>query len=445
MDCEYTPWSLSEAADAFSSGALRVNAEYQRGLVWSERQQKLLIDSLFRGYPLPRFYVHKRVKRALGADAVVHEIIDGQQRIHAMARYLKDEFALPDPADKRYALPRAMRDAPCPWRERTFSQLDTSLQERLRGVKLSVVIIPSETSDDEVRDLFIRLQSGTALTRQQVRDALPGGIAPFVERLAGRRTKRPQISAFSTVDQRGMKSGEEADENEDPYVSDRQTCAQLLTVYLTLRDSSQIVSPTSQRLDDTYHSYADFDREGDTARTFVKLLELCDKVFELRTASGSKVRKVRLFSLFLLLYQMYFARVPLERHTEAIAEAVWGAMDGDAEEPKGGKAVAAGSVMTHLAWLEDQVRTNLSVPLTSLDATRLFSAEDKEAIWDRAAGRCEECGKEVLVRSDAEYDHKTPWALGGQTNIMNGRLVHRDCHLRGRAALTPMTGGSIPS
>jgi hypothetical protein len=360
MDCDYIPWTLWEAAEAFSSRALRANPEYQRGLVWSERQQKLLIDSLFRGYPLPRFYVHKRVRRALGEDTVVHEIIDGQQRLNAMARYLKDEFALPNPTDKRYALPRAMRDAPCPWRERTFSQLDTSLQERLRAVELSVVIIPSETSDDEVRDLFIRLQSGTALTRQQVRDALPGGIAPFVERLAGRRTHRPQISAFSSVDQRGTKSGEEIDENEDPYVSDRQTCAQLLTVYLALRDSSQIVSPTSQRLDDTYHGHADFDGEGDTARTFVRLLEFCDKVFELRTESVGKVRKVRLFSLFLLLYQMHFARVPIERHIDTIADAAWKALDGDAEEPKGGKAVAAGSVMTHLAWLDDRVRANLS-------------------------------------------------------------------------------------
>jgi len=438
MDCEYIPLMLGEAAEAFSSRALRANPEYQRGLVWSERQQKLLIDSLFRGYPLPRFYVHKRVSRALGEDTVVHEIIDGQQRIHAMSRYLKDEFALPDPNDKRYALPRAIRDAPCPWRERTFSQLDASLQEQLRAVELSVVIIPSETKEDEVRDLFIRLQSGTALTRQQVRDALPGGIAPFVERLAGRRTRRPQISAFSYVDQRGTKSGEELDENEDPYVSDRQTCAQLLTVYLALRDSSQIVSPTSQRLDDTYHSHADFDGEGDTARAFVGLLEFCDKVFELRTDSGGKVRKVRLFSLFLLLYQMHFVRVPIDRHINTIADAVWKALDGDADEPKGGKAVAAGSVMTHLAWLDDQVRANLSAPLTSLDSKRLFSPEDKDAIWNRAEGRCEECGKDVFVRSDGEYDHRTPWALGGQTNVMNGRLVHKDCHLRGRAALAPI-------
>lgn len=42
---------------------------------------------------------------------------------------------------------------------------------------------------DEVRDLFIRLQARTPLTPQQVRDAWPGNVSPYIELLAGKLSR----------------------------------------------------------------------------------------------------------------------------------------------------------------------------------------------------------------------------------------------------------------
>ena len=39
---------------------LTVNPEYQRGAVWKDPQQKKLIDSVLRGYPLPLIYLHHK-------------------------------------------------------------------------------------------------------------------------------------------------------------------------------------------------------------------------------------------------------------------------------------------------------------------------------------------------------------------------------------------------
>jgi uncharacterized protein with ParB-like and HNH nuclease domain len=45
------------------SNMLVINSEYQRGPVWNESQQKKLIDSVLRGYPLPLLYLHvKKLK-----------------------------------------------------------------------------------------------------------------------------------------------------------------------------------------------------------------------------------------------------------------------------------------------------------------------------------------------------------------------------------------------
>jgi hypothetical protein len=50
---------------------LLINDEYQRGAVWTLRQEKLLIDSIMRGYPIPQFYFHFIKTEAEGLRACV--------------------------------------------------------------------------------------------------------------------------------------------------------------------------------------------------------------------------------------------------------------------------------------------------------------------------------------------------------------------------------------
>jgi uncharacterized protein with ParB-like and HNH nuclease domain len=57
---------------------LAVNPEYQRASVWTDVQQKKLIDSVLRSYPLPLFYFHHKVHIVAGMQSESLEIIDGQ-------------------------------------------------------------------------------------------------------------------------------------------------------------------------------------------------------------------------------------------------------------------------------------------------------------------------------------------------------------------------------
>ena len=56
--------SVEELLQLRSHQMLSVNAEYQRGAVWSAAQKKRLIDSVLRGYQIPLFYLH-HIKRAV--------------------------------------------------------------------------------------------------------------------------------------------------------------------------------------------------------------------------------------------------------------------------------------------------------------------------------------------------------------------------------------------
>ena len=124
------------------------------------------------------------------------------------------------------------------WSGKPYTDLpDDVLRQQLDDLKLDVQMISEVSSPDEIRDLFIRLQSGTALTRQQVRDAWPGNIGPFIERIGGKMTKQPSSELFGLIDGRGNRSPD--DDGDDPYSNDRATAAQLLTIFLARERSER--------------------------------------------------------------------------------------------------------------------------------------------------------------------------------------------------------------
>src|SRR4051794_24277318 len=99
MKSELKPHKLQTLAAAYTARELRVNPEYQRGTKWSLPQQQGLIDSLLRGYQIPLFYVHllQRENAFTGGVETTAWLVDGQQRLAAIASYLANDFALINP------------------------------------------------------------------------------------------------------------------------------------------------------------------------------------------------------------------------------------------------------------------------------------------------------------------------------------------------------------
>ena len=56
------------------------------------KDQKLLIDSIMKGYPLPNFFIYKK-------ENETYDMVDGQQRATTISKYVKGEFA---DSDKHY-------------------------------------------------------------------------------------------------------------------------------------------------------------------------------------------------------------------------------------------------------------------------------------------------------------------------------------------------------
>lgn len=131
MEAKPDDLTIRDILDLHGNKMLFANPEYQRGAVWNKTQKKKLVDSVLRGYPIPLIYLH-RIRQAAGRLVSERfEIIDGQQRINALAEFHEGAFKLLDPVkdetEARY--PDFIKKQPCPWAGKIFSELPKELQK----------------------------------------------------------------------------------------------------------------------------------------------------------------------------------------------------------------------------------------------------------------------------------------------------------------------------
>jgi hypothetical protein len=161
----------------------------ERGGIWKPGQEQLLIDSVLRKIDIPKIYL-----RRVCSDPLKYEVVDGQQRIKALLGFLNDEFPLDEDASDLHFNGQSYAIA-----GKTYSELDDAVRTlRIYTYNLTVVII-TDATEDEVADLFYRLNNGVPLTAAEVRNCMPGKVTTFVRDLA---EKQPFFGKCSFTNRR---------------------------------------------------------------------------------------------------------------------------------------------------------------------------------------------------------------------------------------------------
>lgn len=152
--------------------SINLNPTWQRGAAWKDPRKILLIDSILRGMDIPKVYLHKLAANA----AYKHDAVDGQQRIRAIWEFRAGAFPLnyPDP------LP-AIGEHPIHGLK--FSQLHKSLRDQFDAFQVSVAEITS-ADNDEITNLFARLQLGVALNPAELRNAMLAPARHVIDSIA---------------------------------------------------------------------------------------------------------------------------------------------------------------------------------------------------------------------------------------------------------------------
>lgn len=154
--------------------------------VWKPEQKSYLIHSLAQGIPVPAIFhlivkidrevltkdgeVSMREGQIVMENAKVRYVLDGKQRLTSIFSYCRGEYALDASTPTVTLLDEEYEVA-----DKYFNELDIEVQDAILGCTISNYSFDSEeVSDDEVEDLFYRLNSSTPLTPQQKAKSLMG-------------------------------------------------------------------------------------------------------------------------------------------------------------------------------------------------------------------------------------------------------------------------------
>lgn len=134
------------------SGKLTIQPEYQRNYIYADGKRDVaVIESILKGYPLGLIYFNKVSEDNL-------EVLDGQQRITSIGRYVKNKFAVKDEHGM----------------EQNFGSIATDKQAKILDTKL--LIYECEGTETEIKEWFRTINiAGVPLNQQELRNAIYSG------------------------------------------------------------------------------------------------------------------------------------------------------------------------------------------------------------------------------------------------------------------------------
>ena len=154
--CEGFVYNELEGKGLFGlSGKLTIQPEYQRNYIYADGKKDVaVIESILKGYPLGLIYFYKE-----GDDKL--EILDGQQRITSIGRFVTDKFAVKDEDGN----------------EQIFGNMAKDKKAKILETKL--LIYECEGEESEITEWFKTINIvGVPLNNQELLNAVNFG--PFV-------------------------------------------------------------------------------------------------------------------------------------------------------------------------------------------------------------------------------------------------------------------------
>lgn len=136
-------------------GKLTIQPEYQRNYIYKDmNREAAVIESVLKGYPLGLIYFVR-------CPHDTYEVLDGQQRITSLGRFITNKFAIQDQNGL----------------EQNFDGLDANLKEVILNTKL--LIYECEGTETEIKEWFKTINiAGVPLKPQELLNAVYSG--PFV-------------------------------------------------------------------------------------------------------------------------------------------------------------------------------------------------------------------------------------------------------------------------
>lgn len=386
------------------------NPDFQRPPVWSRGQKQLLVDTILRGYDIPKFYW-----RQIASHPDKYDVVDGQQRLRAIWGFISGEYKLARDADPINGSAVANLG---------YEKLPDDLRVHFDTYAIDVIVL-EDTDEDEVREMFLRLQNGTSLKAQEKRNAMPGKMRDFVKRLS----EHPFFRSVAFANSR--------------FAHDH-VAAQMVAIEL----NGGPCNIKNDNLNKMYQARRDFEERGDKAQKVRRTLDFLQRCFPAKTP---ELERFNVVSLYLIASDLVEKYAPGGREPD-LAE--WfisfeQRRREDARRPedeRDAEAVIYHEKISHSTDAMDSIQWRheylmklflSAVPDIPLkDPKRGFTHEQRLAIFRRDSGTCQvrlRCEGSKCEWDNWHCDHRTAWSTGGQTTVTNGQVACVACNLAKKA------------
>ena len=138
---------------------------------WTNLQQSLLVHSILANYPVPAVYVEKTDSAETddkGKAIYKYSVLDGKQRMTTVFSFINSEYALNEETPVAKIEGETYELA-----GKTFEELDEDVRQELLRFKFSIFAFEDAT-DDEIEEIFFRLNNSTPLSKPQKARPLMG-------------------------------------------------------------------------------------------------------------------------------------------------------------------------------------------------------------------------------------------------------------------------------
>lgn len=136
--------------------------DWQRQEVWPKGKKQELIDSILKGWKLPKFYFLRT-----STEPEEFEVVDGQQRLTAIFEFFDNELGIPTKKS----------------RNTHYQELPSTLSDAFDDFEIEYDEI-SDASDADIKLFFQRLQQGLPLTSSEKLNAVHSTLRNYCLELA---------------------------------------------------------------------------------------------------------------------------------------------------------------------------------------------------------------------------------------------------------------------
>lgn len=408
MDLNKQPWPLTTVFG--TKDRIDTNPDYQRPPVWSLSQKQLLIDTILRRYDIPKMYW-----RRVSKNPDKYEVVDGQQRLRTIWEFIEGKFSLGKDAESINGFD--LRNVT--YNKENAKILPDDLRRDFDIYPLDVIIM-SDTDEEEVREMFLRLQNGTSLKAQEKRNAMSGNMRDFVKQIATH------------------KFFENCKFDNSRYTYDL-IAAQMIKTEL----AGGPCNVKNADLNKMYKENSAFDIDGTKARKVKQVLDYLLKVFPEKTPELERYSSVSLYIIISYLLERYacqnlhhtiknwfikfetYRREQKQLDVDSCDPEIFSYHDLTSHSSDSDVSLEKRNNILFRKYLEYNPTIELK------DNNRSFTHEQRIVIYRKNNHTCQlrlKCDGKKCEWGNWEADHIIPWSKGGKTVVENGQVACPECN-----------------